>query len=573
MPTNPGESFANQYSIMGDHCSPLALIERERHVLSEIALGKPLAQVLEALLLTVEARSDSRMMTSVLFLDEQGTTMLHGAAPRIAPAYNQAIDGIPIGEGIGSCGTAAARGEPVYVRDIANDPLWADFAELALSHGLCACWSMPIKAVDGKVLGTFAVYYGEPRAPIAADIDAIALIAQTAALAIERHRSDHALRRSQRELLALNAELERQVAERARERSRTWLVSPDLLAVINAQGLIEATNPAWTSVLGWQADELRTGFAAFVHPDDAERTTEVFTRALHGQPVLRFENRYRHKDGSYRWLSWVAVQEEEKVYCSARDMTREHEQADALRQAQKMEAVGHLTGGVAHDFNNLLTVIRSSTDLLMRRNLSPERQARYVSAISDTVNRASRLTSQLLAFARRQALMPEVFEVCDSLRGIGAMIDTLNGSRIENRTHFPSEQCRVDADRNQFDTAIVNLVANARDAMHGIGVLTIRVERVSQWPAGHAQPAGVGPWVAVSVTDTGSGIAEDVLAHIYDPFYTTKAVGQGTGLGLSQVFGFAKQSGGDITVTTELGKGSTFTLYLPCIVGAALNAS
>ena len=240
---------------------------------------------------------------------------------------------------------------------------------------------------------------------------------------------------------------------------------------------------------------------------------------------------------------------------------------EALRQSQKMEAIGQLTGGVAHDFNNLLTVIKSSTDLLKRPDLAVERRTRYVAAISDTVDRAAKLTAQLLAFARRQSLRPEVFDAVESVRAIGDMMGTLTGSRIKIVMQLPEEACFLDADPSQFDTALVNMAVNARDAMGGEGQLTIGVQPVPQMPAVRTHAAVPGAFVAVSITDTGSGIPEAHLEQIFEPFFTTKGVGQGTGLGLSQVFGFAKQSGGEVTVASCIGEGTTFTLYLPRVEG------
>ncbi|AWN40140.1 ATP-binding protein [Methylobacterium durans] len=236
---------------------------------------------------------------------------------------------------------------------------------------------------------------------------------------------------------------------------------------------------------------------------------------------------------------------------------------EAFRQSQKLEAVGQLTGGVAHDFNNLLTVIKSSTDLLKRRDLAEDRRSRYVLAISDTVDRAAKLTGQLLAFARRQALKPETFDACASVAAIGDMVGTLTGARVHVVTRLPDRTCCVHADPSQFDTALVNIAVNARDAMDGEGELTITVEAPDAIPAARGQAAVPGPFVAVSVSDTGTGIPPAILDRIFEPFFTTKGVGQGTGLGLSQVFGFAKQSGGEVLVRSELGRGTTFTLYLP----------
>ena len=236
---------------------------------------------------------------------------------------------------------------------------------------------------------------------------------------------------------------------------------------------------------------------------------------------------------------------------------------EALRQSRKMEAVGQLTGRVAHDFNNLLTIIRSSVDLLRLPDMPEERRRRYIDAVSDTVDRAAKLTGQLLAFARRQALKPEVFDVGARLRSIADMFDTVTGARIHIVTDMPQPSCFVEADLSQFETVLVNMAVNARDAMDGAGQLTLRlVCGVRMLPIrGHA--GAKGPFAAVSLTDTGSGIPPETLTRIFEPFFTTKEVGKGTGLGRSQVFGFTKQSGGDVAVASEVGRGTTFTLYLP----------
>ena len=258
------------------------------------------------------------------------------------------------------------------------------------------------------------------------------------------------------------------------------------------------------------------------------------------------------------------------AFLTGRDITdRLEEQAqlaqaeDALRQAQKMETVGQLTGGVAHDFNNLLTIIKSSTDPLRRPGIADERKRRYMDAISDTVDRASKLTGQLLAFARRQALKPEVFDTVERIRSITDMLARLVGSRIQVVIELPPELRCVEADVNQFEPALVNMSVNARDAMHGEGTLTFRIERVVGLPTFRGQGSKSGRHIAISISDTGASIPADKQAQIFEPFYTTKEVGKGTGLGLSQVYGFAKQSGGEIAVESEVGRGATFTLFLP----------
>ena len=251
---------------------------------------------------------------------------------------------------------------------------------------------------------------------------------------------------------------------------------------------------------------------------------------------------------------------ERRVEERTEELTRAH---DALRQAQKMETLGQLTGGIAHDFNNLLTVIRGSTDLLRRPGLNEMRRERYVDAIAQTADRAATLTSQLLAFARRSSLTPQVFDVGDTIRGLNDMMAMLSGASIEVDLRLPDTSCLANTDVSQFETAVVNMAVNARDAIGQQGRITITVEPSDCIPPVRGEGARNGRFVAVSIADTGSGIAPGDIEHIFEPFFTSKDVGHGTGLGLSQVFGFVKQAGGDVVVDSVVGEGSTFTLFLP----------
>ncbi|KIQ59928.1 MULTISPECIES: GAF domain-containing hybrid sensor histidine kinase/response regulator [Pseudomonas] len=243
--------------------------------------------------------------------------------------------------------------------------------------------------------------------------------------------------------------------------------------------------------------------------------------------------------------------------------TRLKQTEAALRQSQKLEAIGQLTGGVAHDFNNLLTIIRSSVDFLRMPNLSEERRQRYMTAVSETVERAAKLTSQLLAFARRQPLKPEVFEVGKQVQSLGDMLETVTGARIQVKVELCGRPCYIRADLSQFETALINMALNARDAMDGQGTLCLRLHCGNGMPPIRGHAGARQAFAAIALADTGTGIATHVLEHIFEPFFTTKEVGKGTGLGLSQVFGFAKQSGGNVDVSTVVGGGTVFTLYLP----------
>ncbi|MDB5650211.1 MAG: sensor hybrid histidine kinase [Hyphomicrobiales bacterium] len=377
--------------------------------------------------------------------------------------------------------------------------------------------------------------------------------------------------RAAREALArLNATLEAQVETRTRERDRAWKNSQDLQTVIDTAGTFHAVNAAWTGVLGWKPEQVvGRSYLEFIHPEDHFSSEDALFRAKRAY-LPPFENRYLHADGGYRWISWVATLEDGLIYASGRHISREKAAAaeleatqEQLRQSQKLEAVGQLTGGVAHDFNNLLTIIRSAVDLMSRRDLPDERRERYLGAISETVDRAAKLTGQLLAFARRQPLKPEIFDAGRQVESVADMVRPIVGARIEIVLRLCEEACFAQADIGQFETALINLAVNARDAMDGEGRLTIVIDHVDALPRLRGHLRRPGEFVAVSVTDTGSGIEPERLEQIFEPFYTTKEVGKGTGLGLSQVFGFAKQSNGEIEVISEIGHGSTFTIYLP----------
>jgi PAS domain S-box-containing protein len=346
--------------------------------------------------------------------------------------------------------------------------------------------------------------------------------------------------------------------------NRIWGLSQELMLICDFGGMISAVNPSSMRLLGWTEEQMVGKLLSeYVHPDDLASTAAEVAKLSEGVTTLAFENRYRASDGSYRLLDWTAVPDNGMIHAVGRDVTRERAAEEALRQSQKLEAIGMLTGGVAHDFNNVLAVVRTSIDLLRLVPLDVERRKRYMDAISDAVTRAAKLTGQLLAFARRQSLQPEVFDASRNVQMVSEMIGSLTGARIRMDFALADTACFVDADPSQFDTAIVNLAVNARDAMDGSGRLTITVRDVPGIPAVRGQPAVRGAFVAVAVADTGKGIAPEMLTQIFEPFFTTKGAGHGTGLGLSQVFGFAKQSGGEIVVESTVGVGTVFTLFLP----------
>jgi len=343
---------------------------------------------------------------------------------------------------------------------------------------------------------------------------------------------------------------------------RLWELSSDLMAVTDMNGRVQAVNCAWHAVLGWTGEELVRGMA-LVHPDDVAPVAAEMGRVREGATAMNFESRLRARDGGYRRFAWRASADADHMYVVGRDITEQRRREEAIRHAQKMEAIGQLTGGIAHDFNNLLTIVRSAVDLLKNPDLPPARQRRYVEAIDDAVERATKVTQQLLAFARRQRLEPEKLDVGERIAGVSELLRQVVGPRIQISTDAPVGACHVEVDLCQFETALMNLAINARDAMGGEGALSIECRLVHEIPAMRSHAAAKGEYVAVTVRDTGVGIPTELAPRIFEPFYSTKETGKGTGLGLSQVYGFAKQSGGAVGVQSEPGAGAAFTIYLP----------
>jgi PAS domain S-box-containing protein len=505
----------------------------------------------------------------------------------------------------------------------------------------------------------------------------------------ERVRKEEALRR-------LNNTLEAQVAQRTLERDRIWQVSEDLLGVSNFDGYFVSVNPAWTRLLGWREDEIKKMHVSQLrHPDDAAAAMAGRARLAAGTPTVRIENRFRHRDGSWRWLAWTMTAEQGLIYVIGRHVTAEKAAAEALReserqfrllvdavtdyalfrldpkgivsswnagaerikgytqqeivgqhfslfytsadraagvparalaaaksgtyatqgwrvrkdgslffadvimdaihdeagaligfakitrdvterreaaerlrraqqqlaQSQKMEALGQLTGGVAHDFNNMLMVVSGNAESL-RRRLSQPADLRAVEAIELAAARGESLTRQLLAFSRRQPLNPTVVHLRDRLAAFRDVLASSARGDITltidiRRTIWP-----VALDIAELELALVNLVVNARDAMPDGGTITITAKNKALHPDDTAEGLH-GDFVALSVADTGCGVEPELLSKVFEPFFTTKQREQGTGLGLAQVYGFARQSGGAAAISSEPGKGATVTIYLP----------
>lgn len=395
-----------------------------------------------------------------------------------------------------------------------------------------------------------------------------------AATVMETTQATHA----QQQLRAEASSLEQEVALRTADRDRLWALSDALMIVSRFDGVIVAANPGWTQALGWsELETVGRHVRAFVFSGDtAELDAEgnlLRSDAYRRQVRMRFLRR----DGQVRHIAWSVVAAGGFLHAVGRDETEEilrseqlSEAQERLRQGQKMEAIGQLTGGIAHDFNNMLQGIMLPLQLMQRRlqqGRGQEAQG-YIDAALASARRAASLTQRLLAFSRRQPLDVRPTDVVAMLQGLESM---LRSSCSENVTLVIDVQHEdlwsVRTDLHQLENAVLNLAINARDAMPAGGTLhlSVRNETVGE---GHEMAKGrsgmvPGEYVRVSVADTGTGMTADVIERAFDPFFTTKPIGLGTGLGLSMIYGYMRQTGGAVEIESREGGGTTVHLYLP----------
>ena len=383
------------------------------------------------------------------------------------------------------------------------------------------------------------------------------------------------LKTTQAELAQLNATLEQRVEQRTLDRDRMWNLSTDLIVVAGFDGVIKSVNPAWKKLLGWRERELvGRPIMQLVHEEDHEKTVAEVQRLSTGLTTERFENRYRHKDGSYKTISWIAIPDGESLHAVGRDISAERASARALieveeqlRQSQKMEAIGQLTGGIAHDFNNLLQGISGSIEVVRGRLAAGRTDdiADFMDSAASSAHRAAALIHRLLAFSRRQSLASKTVDVNALVRSMEDLMRRTLGEHIELRVVAGRDTWPALSDENQLESALLNLAVNARDAMPAGGTLTIRTANATldESYTGPHEGLQPGDYTMICVADTGSGMPPDVLARVFEPFYTTKPIGQGTGLGLSMIYGFAQQSGGHVRLHSQTGQGTEVSLYLP----------
>ena len=535
---------------------PESLALLDETVLAKVTAHAPLPEILKTLCISVERHSKG-LLCSVLLLDPDGKTLRNGAAPSLPIEFVKSVDGEQIGPSAGSCGTAVLRREPVYVSDIATDPLWERYRHLALPHGLRACWSTPIASQDGSILGTFAIYYRETRRPEAEHLELIAHATRLAAIAMEWDRARTELKAAENRY--------RTLVER--------LPAITYIAELGAHGRWHYVSPQIESMLGFSPAEWLSDSANWIdhiHKEDRESVLAVEDHFLKQRDLFQAEYRMFARDGRVLWFRDEAVTlptgDDQPFLMQGvmYDITERKRLEDQLRHSQKMEAVGLLAGGVAHDFNNLLMLIQAHNERLRAMTSGPAVQ-KESAGIEHAVTRAAGLTGRLLAFSRKKVLQPKIIDLNEVLSEVAKMLERLIGKNIALKVAPTSQLWPTKADPGQMEQLIMNLAVNARDAMPNGGELFIEtrneeIDATRTRPQDEVRP---GRYVMLVVRDTGIGMDSETQAHMFEPFFTTKEPGKGTGLGLAIVYGVVKQMGGSIHVNSKPGRGTTFEIYLP----------
>lgn len=469
------------------------------------------------------------------------------------------------------------RGDTATVVDAYLDPRTYEAADVLAAIDARSFINMPVTE-HGRFVALIFVNHNATRNWAADEIAFMRDLGQRTRVAVERRRTELRLQDSERRLGTALAIAQLGTCE--------WEIASDQLTI----------DARTREIFGFLSNEQVTAemMLARIHREDIDRVRAVTNAAIANPGRLQAEYRILLPNGVVNTvvstndflidadgmpLRTMGVFEDitrrrqtevelrtlnETLETRVAERTQELEKAqEALRQSQKLEAIGQLTGGFAHDFNNLLTVIGGSADLLQRSDLPEAKRERYVARISSTVVRAANLTSQLLAFARRQPLKPEQIDGRDTARTAALVASSTIATGIKVELKTPAQACLVHVDPTQLANAVANLVTNASEAMGNTGTLSLSIGAVDGIPPVRGHAFRPGAFIAITIRDTGHGIASENLGRIFEPFYSTKAVGQGSGLGLSQVFGFAKQSGGDVSVESLPGHGACFTLFLP----------
>ena len=543
-----------------NHKKTEGLLRIHAEVLEMLVKGASIQESFSKMLDLVDRMLEG-ISSSIMVMEDNGLYLKPVAGPHLPVDWLKRLDPLRIGRKAGSCGTCAFSGRRVIVENIETDPLWERGRRLALSFGLKACWSEPIKSEKDKILGTFAIYSYEPRSPSHAEIEVIESIANLAATIIQKNIAEKTLRESEEKyrLLFENAN--------------------DAIFVVQDQS-IKFPNPRTLELAGYSAEELaKVPFDDLLHPEDKALVVDRHIRRLAGEEDLPTTYSFRviNKIGDEVLIELSAVPitwEGRKATLNfVRDITQQKKIETQLQEAQRMEAIGTLAGGIAHDFNNILGIVLGYAELAM--DDVPEWNPAWhnLGEIRKASLRAKDVVRQLLSFARKSEIMKKPTNLIPVVKESLNLLRSSIPRSIEIRQNIPEDVDSILADPTQMNQVLINLCTNAHHAMPEGGVLEASLKNVELDEDAAAKYPDLKPgrYVNLTVSDTGQGINPELKDRIFDPYFTTKEIGKGTGMGLSVVHGIVKSHKGAISVDSDIGHGTTFSLFFPVVKEEAVS--
>src|SRR5882762_3885575 len=531
-----------------------ALLAGQKRVLEMVAKGDALPRILDALCRVVDEHS-SDALSSFLLLDASGTRLRHGAAPRLPKSYIDAIDGVAIGPTGGSCITAAYRAAPVVVSDIAADPLWAAYRDLPLAHGLRACWSTPIISSEGKVLGTFATYYREPRSPSPQDLYVLEQVASVAAVSIKHKQSEESLRRSE----AYLAEAQR-------------LTHVGSSAFDLATGTIVYLSQEHFRIFGFDPEAGMPSYEVArqrIHPEDRDRILETFDRAVTERKDFEADHRIVLPDGTIKYVHVIAHPafnasgDLVEYVGTVMDVTERKRAEEALQKAHadlthvtRVATLGEMTASISHEINQPLGAMVNNANACLRWLAASklEEVQRSATLVVADGHRAGEIIARIRALAQKAPTRKDWFEINKAVHEVIALARSeVQGNRVSLKTQLAGDLPPILGDRVQLQQVLLNLMMNAIEAMRGVDEgprdLWVDSERLESTD------------VLIAVRDSGSGLDPQSLDRLFEAFYTTKPDGLGMGLAISR--SIIEAHGGRLWATANAPRGAVFQFTLP----------
>ena len=524
---------------------------RTAEILEMVASGVAAEQIYDVICSMYEDKHPN-VRTSIL--RRNGNQLFHCSTPSLPEAYSQAIDGMEIGACAGSCGTAAFLGKGVIVEDIATDPLWVNLKSIALPHHLRACWSEPVIGKDGEVAGTFAMYYNQPARPNDDELKDIRNASGLVSIVMDREQRQASLRTLS------------QAIDQAGES----------IMITDTKGMIEYVNPSFSRITGYTSDEVQGKNPRILKSgiQSAAYYKELWDTISNGE-VWHSSVIDRRKDGSQypATLSIAPILNDDGETTHyvgiQQDMTDHNMLEQQFYQAQKMEAIGTLVGGIAHDFNNMLAGMTGNLYLAMKKVQAQPDVVEKLAKVEAISFRAADMVQQLLTFARKDRVSMKRVPLTPFIKETIKFLHASVPENIALLQNICSESLYINGDATQLHQVLMNLINNARDAVETVEAPSITV-RLSPF---HTDTSFLeehvyftpGSYAHLSVEDNGHGIPKNMIEHIFEPFFTSKEEGKGTGLGLAMVFGAVKTHQGFVEVDSSEGKGANFHVYLPLL--------